>query len=137
MSENLDLMLRAYEHFGRTGELYFERFSPDFVWDMSNFGGWPERETYPGIDGARSFLRDWREAWDELTIEPVEFHDAGDEIVAVMHQVGRSKTSGARAEMRFAQVWTVRDGQFTRMRMYADAAEALEAVGLPQGTNTP
>ena len=35
--------------------------------------------------------------------------------------------------MVFAQVWTVRDGQYVRMRMYADAAEAFEAVGLKTG----
>jgi len=32
--------------------------------------------------------------------------------------------------MEFAQVWTVRQGQLTRMGMYAESAEALEAVGL-------
>jgi hypothetical protein len=33
--------------------------------------------------------------------------------------------------MRFAQVYTFRDGLQTRMTMYADVAEAFEAVGLP------
>jgi ketosteroid isomerase-like protein len=32
--------------------------------------------------------------------------------------------------MRFAMVFTLRDGLETRMQMYADPAEALEAVGL-------
>jgi ketosteroid isomerase-like protein len=32
--------------------------------------------------------------------------------------------------MCFAQVWTVRDGKEIRMEMYADPAEAIEAVGL-------
>ena len=32
--------------------------------------------------------------------------------------------------MRFAQVWTLRDGQGTRMQLYASIEEALEAVGL-------
>jgi hypothetical protein len=32
--------------------------------------------------------------------------------------------------MRFAQVWTLRDGQAIRMQMYARPEEALEAVGL-------
>jgi hypothetical protein len=31
----------------------------------------------------------------------------------------------------FAQVWTVRDSMVTRMEMYANPTEALEAVGLP------
>jgi hypothetical protein len=32
--------------------------------------------------------------------------------------------------MRFAQVFTLRDGLETRMEMYADPTEALKAVGL-------
>ena len=34
--------------------------------------------------------------------------------------------------MRFAQVWTFRDGQAIRMQMYANVEEALEAVGLSE-----
>jgi ketosteroid isomerase-like protein len=32
--------------------------------------------------------------------------------------------------MRFAQVWTLREGKQVRMQMYADPAEAFEALGL-------
>jgi hypothetical protein len=32
--------------------------------------------------------------------------------------------------MDFAQVWTIKDGMQTRMRMYSDPDEALGAVGL-------
>ena len=34
--------------------------------------------------------------------------------------------------MRFAQVWTMRDGRTVRMRMYADLDEAFAAVGLSE-----
>ena len=34
--------------------------------------------------------------------------------------------------MRFAMVWTLRDAKDTRMEMYRDPTEALEAVGLQQ-----
>ena len=32
--------------------------------------------------------------------------------------------------MRFAQVWTLRDGLQTRMEMYSDPAGAMRALGL-------
>ena len=38
--------------------------------------------------------------------------------------------------MRFAQVWTFRDGQAIRMQMYANPDQALEAVGLEPETLT-
>ena len=41
-----------------------------------------------------------------------------------------SKTSGLPVDMAYGQVFTIRDGKFARMEMYAGHAEALEAVGL-------
>jgi len=57
-------------------------------------------------------------------------HDAGDKVVAIMRQHGRSKSSGLPVDMTFGQVFTLREGKLTRMEMYADPADALEAVGL-------
>jgi ketosteroid isomerase-like protein len=100
---------------------------------MSEFRGWPERRTYQGVEGARAFLREWGEAWDEWSVDVQSLHDAGDEIVGVLHQVAHAKLSGMQVDMVFAQVWSIRDGRYVRMRMYADPAEALEAVGLKTG----
>jgi ketosteroid isomerase-like protein len=60
----------------------------------------------------------------------LELIDAGDDVVALLHQSGRSKTTGLEVDMDFAQVWTIKDGKQTRMRMYADLDEALREVGL-------
>jgi ketosteroid isomerase-like protein len=128
--ENVDVVRRGYARFSELGEISGELTAPDFVWDMSKFSGWPEQQTYEGIEGARTFLRDWTEAWDDWSLEIVELHDAGEQVVAVMRQHGRSKTTGLNVDMTFAQVWTVRDGKQARMEMYADPAEAFEATGL-------
>ena len=47
-----------------------------------------------------------------------------------MRQSGRARSTGVRVDMRFAQVYTLRDGRQIRMEMYADPAEAFDAVGL-------
>ncbi len=60
------------------------------------------------------------------------FHDAGDKVVAIVRQRGKSKAGGLPVEMAFAQVWTMRDGKTSRMEAYANPAEALEAVGLSE-----
>jgi ketosteroid isomerase-like protein len=54
---------------------------------------------------------------------------SGDEVVAICHQHGRSKSTGAEVEMTFAQVWTVRGDKMAYQRMYADVDEAPESVG--------
>jgi ketosteroid isomerase-like protein len=130
--ENVEVVKRGFEHFRATGEMLPEIAAWDFVWDMSTFNGWPEQQVYEGVEGARSFVADWREAWDDWQLDVEAFHDAGDKVVAVVHQLGRSKTTGLPVDMSFAQVFTIRDGKQTRMEMYADPHEALKAVGLEE-----
>ena len=70
-------MRRGYEHWFGTGELLLEDSDPDFVWDMSTFALWPERQTYPGVEGARQFIADWDEAWETWEVEVEDHIDAG------------------------------------------------------------
>ena len=97
---------------------------------MSNYEGWPEQQRYEGADGAQRFLDDWTGAWDDWELEIQEIYGAGDKAVVVVHQRGRARTTGMALDMRFAQVWTIRDGRFTRMDMYSDPSDALKALGL-------
>ena len=129
---NVELVRGGYEEFRATGEFAEGFVSAEFVWDMSKFRGWPEQQVYEGPEGARSFLTDWADAWEDWELEVEALHDAGERVVAVVRQRGRSKSTGLPVDMCFAQVWTVRDGKETRMEMYADPAEAIEAVGLSQ-----
>jgi ketosteroid isomerase-like protein len=129
-AETVEVVRRGYQHFLRTGDLTDEFIGPGFVWDMSTFRGWPERKTYDGIEGAREFITDWTSAWDDWRLEVIELVDAGDEVVAILHQSGTSKATGLDVDMDFAQLWTVEGGRETYMRMYADPDEALRAAGL-------
>ena len=129
-AENVEIVRLGYDEFLATGELVERVTAPEFVWDMSTFHGWPERQTYEGPEGTREFLTDWVSAWEDWRLEVRELIDAGDDVVAILHQSGRSKTTGLEVDMDFAQVWTIKDGKQTRMRMYADPDEALRAVGL-------
>jgi ketosteroid isomerase-like protein len=130
--ENVEIVQRGYEQFAATRRFVAELAGPDFVWDMSNFRGWPEQQTYEGVEGAEAFLSEWVAAWDQWEIEAEAFHDAGDKVVAIMRQRGRSKATGTPADMHFAQVWTLEEGKRTRMEMYSDPNDALKAVGLEE-----
>jgi ketosteroid isomerase-like protein len=129
-AENVARLAQGYERFRDTGEFDEAIFDPDFVWDMSTFRGWPEAQTYSGIDGAREFMANWTSAFDDWELEVEALHDAGDKVVAILRQRGRSKSSGLPVDMSFAQVWTYRDGKQVRMQAYDDPAEALRANGL-------
>jgi ketosteroid isomerase-like protein len=128
----VELVRHAYERFRRRKTFAAELAAPDFAWDMSNFHGWPEQQVYEGARGAERFLEEWISAWDDWDLELQELHDAGEKVVAIHRQHGRSRSTGIHADMSFAMVWTVRDGKNTRMEMYSDIGEALEAVGLAE-----
>jgi ketosteroid isomerase-like protein len=128
--ENVEIVREGYERFAATGEVAADLATDDFVWDMSNFHGWPEQQVYEGVDGAKAFLSEWMDAWEDWQLELEALHDAGDKVVALVHQRGTSKAAGMPVEMSFAQVFTVRDGKQARMEMYSDRDEALAAAGL-------
>ena len=129
--ENVEMVRRGYGRWIATGEFSPELAHPDFVWDMSTFRGWPERQTYVGLEGIAECIAAWTEAWDDWELEVEDYIDAGDAgVVTIGRQRGRSKATGVPVEMRFGQVWTIQDGQSIRMQMYASPEDALEAAGL-------
>ena len=129
--ENVEILRRSYEHRQTAGDFLEEVMSPEFIWDMSTFPSWPEQQTYEGIEEARRFIREWTAAFDDWHIEVEAIHDAGgDKVVGILRQHGRSKSTGLPVDMLLGQVWTIRDGKETRVEMYGDPAEALEAAGV-------
>ena len=126
--ENVEVIRRGYEHWAATGEVLA---GTDLVWDVSNLG-WPEQQIYSGRRGADQFNAEWADAWDDWELDVEEYLDAGECVVVIVNQRGRSKGTGIPLDMRLAQVWTLRDGQGIRMQMYASVDEALEAVGLSE-----
>ena len=77
-AENVEITRRGYEHFLATGELAEHLRASGFVWDMSTFRGWPERQTYESVEGAREFLTEWVSAWEGWRLEVRELIDAVD-----------------------------------------------------------
>jgi ketosteroid isomerase-like protein len=128
--ENVDIVRKGYERFLVTREFVADLSTDDFVWDMSNFHGWPEQQVYEGAEGVNAFMSAWMEAWDDWELEVEALLDGGERVVALVHQRGRSKGAGMPVEMSFAQVFTFRDGKQSRMEMYSDRDEALASAGL-------
>src|SRR4029453_9731721 len=98
--------MRGFEPFRAAGDFIVEGVTPDFVWDMSKFEGWPEQQIYEGIEGARAFLRDWLGAWDDWELVVDSYEQVGDKVVTTLHQRGRSKSTGLQVDMTFAMLWS-------------------------------
>jgi ketosteroid isomerase-like protein len=57
---------------------------------------------------------------------------SGDRVFLVATHGGRGRASGAPVEGETAYVYTVRDGKISRVELFADRDEALEAAGLSE-----
>ena len=84
-----------------------------------------------GREALLRYYQDWIDMFDDISNVPEEVRDAGDDrVLAVQRVTGRTKASGVGTELRYAVVYTVRDGKITRGREYIDRTTALEAAGL-------
>ena len=90
-------------------------------------------ESYHGHQGFVSFLREWLESWESFRIEPQDYVDAGNQVVAVVRQFGRGKGSGLELDVTVAHVWVLRNGKIVELNVYLDPADALRAVCLGAG----
>jgi hypothetical protein len=68
----------------------------------------PSAGVYHGLQGVRTFWRDWLEPWEDYEIDYSEYIDAGDAVVLVFRQAGRGRGSGIRIEREFFGVWYLR-----------------------------
>jgi ketosteroid isomerase-like protein len=132
--ENIELVRRVNEAHER-GDFaaVFAAYDQEIEWHVARVAsavvGFDP--LYVGHDGVRSFWRQWFSAWQTTSFEFEELIDAGDQVVVVMSQRMRGRTSGIELEWNsYAQVWTVREGKLTRAEFFPTRAEALEALGL-------
>jgi ketosteroid isomerase-like protein len=83
-----------------------------------------------GTEAARRYVEDWFETFEDFTTIPEELLDAGEGcVVGVLHVSGRAKLSGITTELRYAVLYTLRDGKIVSIREYADRQKALDAAG--------
>src|ERR687891_1549582 len=84
--------------------------------------------------GAEPMAKKWGEflgVWTDYAVLPEEFRDAGDRVLVFVRFRGTGKGSGAPlGDFAGANLFTVQNGKVTRLVLYSDRAEALEASGL-------
>jgi ketosteroid isomerase-like protein len=129
--ENVEIVrasLRAFADGGLDAMTPF--WSPDIDWRAIE-GAPDDVGEMLGEAALCRYLQEWVDMFDDITNVPMELLDVGDDrVVAVQHVTGRAKLSGIETELRYAIVYTLRDGKIVRGREYSDKEQALEAVGL-------
>jgi ketosteroid isomerase-like protein len=129
--ENVEVVRRSIEAWNRRDLTTISAlWRSDGEVDWSHARG-PLKGVYRGR-GERETL--WNAFWstfEDVQVETHGFTDAGSEVVVsnTAHARGRE---GIEVVARSVFVYTVENGQITRLRMFQERAEALEAVGLSE-----
>jgi uncharacterized protein len=98
--------------------------------EVHDVPGLPDAGVYHGHQGYLDQIAKFREAFSEMTYEPLEFIDVGDKVVSVIRATGVAKVGGIEGEATYAQVETWRQGKIVVIQYFLSKNEALEAAGV-------
>ena len=129
--ENIEVVRRIYQAFNRRDNaLLGQLIAPDAELHSPAWGPFSQ-QSFKGWEAMKE------QQWDDMFAaiadfrsEPEAMVDAGDYVVATIHNTGRGASSGAAVEMRVPVVLEIREGKLVRLEVFETRAEALEAVGL-------
>jgi ketosteroid isomerase-like protein len=129
--ENVEIVRKAIEA-GNRRDLAMERalWRSDAEVDWSRSRG-PLKGVYRGREEVESFRDEFWSMFEKVEIEAHAFTEAGSDVVVpnTAHMRGRD---GVEVIARSTFVYTVKNGQITRFRMFQERAKALEAAGLSE-----
>jgi len=128
MSEEIiEVVRRGFEAFNRRDlAAALALWSPDAELDWSRSKG-PLKGIYRGHQGLESF---WNEFWSAFQTVKIEIHEPTqiDRCVVVPNTAHMRGRDGIEVVARSTFVFTVENGLQTRVEMFQEQAEALEAV---------
>ena len=125
--ENVEVVRAMTEAFLRGDvEGALAAYDPDVEWDGRNL---PDGKVSRGVDAVIEHVVRWAEQWEDWQYQPLEYLDAGDDVVLITRERGRSK-AGLVMDERHAELYTLRDARIVRRVGYSDPDDALRAAGL-------
>jgi ketosteroid isomerase-like protein len=130
--QNVEIVRQYFPAYDRSGlDGLAEFWHPDINWRAAE-GALDDVGLMEGPDALRDHLRQWEAIFEKSRMEVEELIDAGDQVVALVRGFGRMKGSDAEVDLRYAIVFTIRDGKIAAGRDYFTREQALEAAGLSE-----
>jgi ketosteroid isomerase-like protein len=127
--ENVEVVRRHSEAWNRRDLMtLFSLWRSDAEIDWSRSRG-PLKGVYRGHRELETFWSEFWSTFEVVELELSDFRQTGPYVVAsnTAHMRGRD---GVEVTARSTSVYTVENGQVTRLRLFQERAEALEAAGL-------
>lgn len=129
---NVKTMQDLYGAFGRGDiESVLAAMDPRIEWrEAENNPYQPDGQPWVGPDAIVNnlFVKLGAE-WDGFSVNPKEFHDAGDAVVVEGRYTGTYKATGKNLNAQVTHVWRLRDGKVTSFQQYVDTAQLREVMG--------
>jgi len=122
-----DTKLRAFfQRFNQTRESQLEALHPEIAWHIR--ADLPDSRTLCGYEDVERRDTDWRRAFADLQLEPIEVSEASGKTIVVVHFHGRLK--GSRDVVDMNEVWVLRwrDDRIIEISEYETKTEALKGV---------
>ena len=131
--DNVEIVRRVLRRYGDQDiDGMLRDVHPEIEIDYSQSDA-PDASVYHGHVACRTFVEGRYQDFDERSFRAAELIDAPPSaVIAVGRMRGRGRASGVAVEADSVTVWTLRGGKVSRIKLYANRAEALKAVGLEQ-----
>jgi ketosteroid isomerase-like protein len=128
--ENVDIVRRSVEAFlAGDIESALSYLHPEVQWH-GTIGGLDEGRIHRGHDAVIASFAENLASWEQLTLEPEDYIEAGDSVVVLWHEVAKSRHSEVEMETRTAVVYTLRDGLVVEVQGYMDRDAAFASLGI-------
>ncbi len=127
--DRVQLVRRAFELYlaGETGE-WLAMLHPEIELEVDEeviTSG-----SYRGREQFAEWARAWDEMWEDISYEPVEFHEGPAVLVAGVRQTSRGTGSGVPVDQVAWWVFRFEGDQVRRAQFFPEREAALEAAGL-------
>jgi ketosteroid isomerase-like protein len=127
--ENVELVRSSIETHDAGGE--WLDFAAEDVEIHPDASRWPDAKPFRGREEFRRFALEIDQDFDGGAKQEIkEIFATGDRVVARTDWGGKGRASGIDLRSDLTTIFTVRDGQFTKIEFFFDHAQALEAAGL-------
>jgi len=128
---NVDIVKGIYRAF-ETGDVpsVIGAMSPDIEWNEAENFPYADGNPYRGAEAILGgvFARIGAD-WDDFSVFPEQFLDAGDSVVMTGRYTGTYKATGRSMNPQVAHLWTLADGQVVRFQQLVDTLAVARATG--------
>ena len=133
--QNLDLVRRGYEAFGRGDiDALLELLAEDIEWASPGPPELPTAGTRRGRQQVAEFFQAVDQVFEIQRFEPKSFIAQGDVVVVLGNDTAKVKATGKVLTDEWAHAFTIRDGKIAAMREYLDTAAVVAELQAAQAT---